>query len=774
MQVTLRPYQATAVDEIRAAYMAGHRRVLFVLSTGGGKTVVFTHIAERAAVRGSRICILVHRQELVDQASRSLHAIGCRHGIIAAGYRQDLSHTVQVASVQTLARRLHQIPRGFFQLLIVDEAHHGVAGTWAKVLEHHQNGHVLGVTASPIRLDGRGLGDAFDTLIEGPDAAWLTEQGFLVPARIFAPPGIDLDGIKRFDTRKGHDEAEARLCQGQAMGDAVSHYRRTIAEHHNGTAIAFCVSVAHADAVAEAFRSQGIPAAMLDGTMDRGERRRLINDFGAGTIKVLTSCDIVSEGTDIPSVTGAILLRPTDSLGLHLQQVGRVLRPCPGKTCLLRGSMVLTDKGLVPIERVTIDHKVWDGLEFVQHSGAICQGRKAVITHDGITATPDHLVMTLHGWQQLAQAKAYGWRIVDSGAGRRPIRVNTHLFQKSNRNILEFAGRRDLHEMRLEWNGPLPQHEEGAERLSRVRSAPAQDQSPYLALQALPVARATLQQSVLSRVSQLRRQGDRVQISISMARGRVDRRAPWSPSRQKGSDRQDQQQRALRTWQSPLGIPADQLPQHQEEHRRGCAVLGVPGQASGSEIRRLHAQEVMQPWSIGRGNSRPLEHPILQTEGEVWDILNAGPRNCFTANDRLVHNCAIVNDHVGNTLRHGRPTDPRDWSLEGRTKRGKRSASDALPVKVCPQCFAAMLSTVASCIDCGFDFPAAQRRELTVVDGDLQELPAAVVARRKRQQVGQARTREELEAIRLERGYSRGWTDHILRARGSHGARAFG
>jgi len=465
MQVTLRPYQQQAVAEIRGAYQAGCRRALFVLPTGGGKTVVFTHIAERAAMRGSRICILVHRQELVDQSSRSLHAIGCNHGVIAAGYRQDLSHTVQVASVQTLARRLHQIPAGFFQLLIVDEAHHAVAGTWAKVLEHHQGGHVLGVTATPERLDGRGLGDQFETLIEGPDAGWLTEQGFLVPARVFAPPGIDLSAVRRFDTAKGRHDSDEILRQGQAMGDAVSHYRRTIEPEHNGTAIAFCCSVAHADALATAFNDQGIAAARLDGAMDRGERRRMINDLGAGVLKVITSCDIISEGTDIPSVTGAILLRPTDSLGLHLQQVGRVLRPAPGKR---------------------------------------------------------------------------------------------------------------------------------------------------------------------------------------------------------------------------------------------------------------------------------------------W---------------------AIVNDHVGNSLRHGLPTDQREWSLEGRTKRGKRATSEALPVKVCDSCFSTLPSAEPVCPICGFVFPPPARRELVTVDGTLQELTARDAARQRRNVVGRARTREELEVIRLERGYSRGWTDHILRARGG---RSFG
>ncbi|NBW17238.1 MAG: helicase, partial [Caulobacteraceae bacterium] len=134
---------------------------------------------------------------------------------------------------------------------------------------------------------------------------------------------------------------------------------------------------------------------------------------------------------------------------------------------------------------------------------------------------------------------------------------------------------------------------------------------------------------------------------------------------------------------------------------------------------------------------------------------------------------AIVNDHVGNTLRHGLPTDPRDWSLEGRPK-GQKRQSDAPPVRICPACFSAIPSAANPCPECGHEVEQA-RRELKVVEGDLQELQAAAIARQRRVQVGQARTREELETIRLERGYSRGWTDHILRARGNrHGGTAFG
>jgi superfamily II DNA or RNA helicase len=157
---TLRPYQANAVEEIRQAYRQRHRAVLFVLPTGGGKTVLFSHITRETAARGNRVCVLVHRAELLRQASAALTSLDVPHGLIAANRSMDLSQPVQVASVHTLARRLGKLPRDLFQLLVVDEAHHSNAGTWATVLEHFEQARVLGVTATPVRSDGRGLGVA--------------------------------------------------------------------------------------------------------------------------------------------------------------------------------------------------------------------------------------------------------------------------------------------------------------------------------------------------------------------------------------------------------------------------------------------------------------------------------------------------------------------------------------------------------------------------------------------------------------------------------------
>jgi superfamily II DNA or RNA helicase len=326
MTVTLRPYQQELVEGIRNSFRAGRKATLAVLPTGGGKTVVFSHIAEQAAARGRRVCILVHRAELLEQASR---AMPIEHGLIAAGRSMDFTKPVQVASVQTLARRLDKLPRDFFNLIVIDEAHHTTAGTWRKVLDWFSNASVLGVTATPIRADGRGLGENYQEIVEGPSAQWLTDNGFLSPAKVLAPPGFDVTGLRKRMGDFDAADAEARMRGGDVLGDCLTHYN----QHLDGqTAIAFCCSVAHAEAVADMFNSYGIAAASIDGTMDSARRRDLLSALGTGEIKVLTSCALIGEGVDVPSVGGCILLRPTQSVGLHLQMVGRCLRPSPGKS----------------------------------------------------------------------------------------------------------------------------------------------------------------------------------------------------------------------------------------------------------------------------------------------------------------------------------------------------------------------------------------------------------------------------------------------------------
>jgi superfamily II DNA or RNA helicase len=325
MQLTLRTYQARAIEELRRVYRNGATAPLLVMPTGAGKTVVFAEIVRNAAERGRRVLILVHRRELVRQASNKLTAAAVEHGIIAAGNRSTLSN-VQVASVQTLVRHL-AVQTWQPDLIIIDEAHHAAAGSWSRILNHWPAALRLGVTATPCRLDGRGLGDTFDALIEGPSVQMLTSDGYLSPAQIFAPPIVaDLSQVRRRAGDYANDQAAAAMTRPTVTGDAISHYQRLAKAQQ---AIAFCCNVAHAESVCSAFQAAGITSMLLlGGTADRDA---VVSAFAAGTIRLLVTVDVVSEGFDIPAASVAILLRPTQSLGLYLQQVGRVLRPAPGK-----------------------------------------------------------------------------------------------------------------------------------------------------------------------------------------------------------------------------------------------------------------------------------------------------------------------------------------------------------------------------------------------------------------------------------------------------------
>ena len=324
---TLRPYQSDLADLIRAAFQR-HRSVLAVAPTGSGKTVLFSYIASRAAARGHRVIIMAHRVELIDQISRSLTDFGTTHGYIAAGYPRAGRLPVQVASVFTLARRLARTPAP--TLIIVDEAHHSVrATTWGKVLAAYPDARVLGVTATPIRLSGEGLGECFDDMIVGPTIEELTVSGALVPCKVYAPPLITTDGLHIRGGDFSANELSARADTAKITGDAVDHYRR---HAHGRAAIAFCVSIQHAEHVAAQFEAAGYPARSVDGRMDRTLRRDIVAAFTAGHLKVLTSCDLVSEGFDCPRIEVGISLRPTQSFGLWMQQVGRCLRPWPGKS----------------------------------------------------------------------------------------------------------------------------------------------------------------------------------------------------------------------------------------------------------------------------------------------------------------------------------------------------------------------------------------------------------------------------------------------------------
>lgn len=321
----LRPYQQEAIAQIESHFNNGTRSVLYQLPTGGGKTVVFSSIITKWVQANKRVCVLVHRVELLNQAAETLRKLGINSGRIKGKERYDHQHLVHVASVQTLSRNKSAYPPDLFNLLVVDEAHHAVAGSWDRVIKRFNTAKVLGVSATPCRLDGRGLGKAFDVLIEGPQPVTLSQQGFLAPAKVYAPhPKFEPGKLK---SRMGDfqlDDASSQLSAVHVIGDVITHYKKHLKD---STAIAFCCSIAHAESVAAALTQAGIPSASIDGSMSEEQRASLLDQLASKSIKVLTSCALIGEGVDVPSVGGCILLRPTKSLALFLQMVGRCLRP---------------------------------------------------------------------------------------------------------------------------------------------------------------------------------------------------------------------------------------------------------------------------------------------------------------------------------------------------------------------------------------------------------------------------------------------------------------
>ena len=335
--IKLRQYQETAVKKIRDLFLKSIKSILLVIPTGGGKTVIFTYISQQASLRNKKVLILVHRVELLRQTSEALTKFGVAHGMINPMYTPNFNANVQVASVQTLIKRLNYLTavNWYPDTLIIDESHHANAGSWRKIVEYFSDSLLLGVTATPIRGDGQGLGincgGLFEEIVIGPSTSLLISEGFLVKPIVFSlPPAqrLDLSGVKTTMGDYNKNDLANLVDKPKIIGSAVEHYTKICP---GVPAVAFCVSILHAEHVAQEFRNAGFRAYSVDGSMDDDERKKILDGLGNGYAQIVTSCDLISEGTDIPAIGCAILLRPTHSKGLYMQQVGRALRTLEGK-----------------------------------------------------------------------------------------------------------------------------------------------------------------------------------------------------------------------------------------------------------------------------------------------------------------------------------------------------------------------------------------------------------------------------------------------------------
>lgn len=334
-----------------------HERPVLVSPTGSGKTYAASQLVHRLA---RPTLWLAHRRELVQQAAGQLAALGLRCGILQAGFQEKRWLPVQVGSVQTLARR--ELPPA--ELIVVDECHHAVGESYRKLLAAYPSAYVLGLTATPFRLDGRGLGSVFRTLIVAATTRELCDDGTLVAPSVFAPPGPTMQGVKITAGDYNLEQAAQRMDTKKLTGNIVTTWLKRAGPHtHDGASgpahgglwaglesdapaggrrtVVFAINVAHSQHITERFVEAGVRAEHLDGTVPAIARAAILRRLRTGETTVLSNCMVLTEGWDLPALEVAVIARPTASLNLHLQMLGRIMRAAHGKA----GALVLDHAG---------------------------------------------------------------------------------------------------------------------------------------------------------------------------------------------------------------------------------------------------------------------------------------------------------------------------------------------------------------------------------------------------------------------------------------------
>lgn len=347
----LRPYQAEIKNDIYAAWNAGAANVLAVLPTGAGKTVTFSDIIHD---HQGASCAIAHRQELVSQISLALARDRVRHRIIGpknvvklcvnvhmaevgASY-YDPSAPCAVAGVDTLVRRGDELAAWLqsVTLWVQDEAHHVLeSNKWGTAAAMFPNAKGLGVTATPLRADGKGLGrhadGLFDVMVEGPNMRDLINMGYLTEYRVFAPPSdIDLSAVTVSQTTGDFNPQKLKTAvrKSHVIGDVVKHYLK-IAPGKLG--VTFATDVETATDIAAQFNASGVPAAVVSAKTPDAERIALLRKFKNRELLQLVNVDLFGEGFDLPAIEVVSMARPTQSYALYVQQFGRALRLLDGK-----------------------------------------------------------------------------------------------------------------------------------------------------------------------------------------------------------------------------------------------------------------------------------------------------------------------------------------------------------------------------------------------------------------------------------------------------------
>lgn len=715
-----------AVDAVWSYFHRSTGNPIVCMPTGSGKSLVLAEICKRAIGEfpTTRIVVTTHVQELIQQDVQKLvaHWPQAHLGIYSASlHRKQTQPPIVVGGIQSMYKKARDF--GHRDLCIVDEAQlipHADDGMYRTFIEglKEKNPYmkVIGLTATPYRLGGGlltvGENKLFDSICYDVDVLRLIDEGFLSPlVTESSDTQYDTSGVKS----RGGEFVNSDLSSTIEAADAttVSAVNEIVERGRSRRAwVVFCTSIKHATTVLGLMRARGVSAGMITSESSQSDRSRVVGQFQRGEIRCLINVMVLTTGFDAPHIDLIAILRPTQSPGLYVQVCGRGMRIFPGKhNCIAQGSLVLTDKGLVPIEDVTIDMLVWDGDCFVRHDGAILRGEREVITYAGLTATADHRVWTKEGWKTLRECAEQQAPIAVTGDGRTPLRTSEGHFCGDQASWSQCADDGKVHGLRdggLEGSAPAQDRRGG---LSVVCSSKT---SAEMAHGKADRREAEVRESERPEVRELRRQGDQVQLQEPAVRMSLDH-GEHRPA-QGDADRSHRQRWALRAGQpSMVDVGAEPCAHAKTEAVSACSSTSFG--SSTREVRGLDAeQHVLARDDVG-GDREAVVGTIMQAKRRVWDILNCGPFHRFTVSGRLVHNCLVL-DYGGNIERHGpinsiRPPKPPKGSGEA-------------PMKVCPSCKAENYAGCLQCPECGHEYPAHE------IDIETAASRSAVIARSAR------------------------------------------
>jgi len=333
-EFSLRKYQTEAVNLVREKLKQGNKKVLLVLPTGSGKTHTLGDIASKTVENGHKVLALMHRRQLVTQMVSRFADCNVDAGMIMSGMDNELSKKCQVGTIQTYSRRLNLCEledNEFFidaPVIFIDEAHHVLSKTYQTVLKLYPGKIVIGVTATPCLSSGVGMGKYFDAIVQPVSIGELMDDGFLVKGEYYGPSAPDLSKIKTVLGDYAKKELGKTMNTPKLVGDVVSNWGNIAGGLQT---MVFAVDVKHSKALVDEFIRYGVTAEHLDAYSEDDEREATISRFRNGDTQVICNVGLYTEGTDIPEIQCIDLARPTKSLGLHLQMIGRGARPYTGK-----------------------------------------------------------------------------------------------------------------------------------------------------------------------------------------------------------------------------------------------------------------------------------------------------------------------------------------------------------------------------------------------------------------------------------------------------------